>query len=197
VIRISGTDGVKSLELSDGGRVSGDFVVFGLGIEPAVEYLIGTDLVQDGVVPVSPRLQTRYPDIFAAGDIASVSDEDGEARRVEHWTVAERQGLHAARSMLGSTDAYREIQLFWTRQTGISVRYAGYIREWDDIVYRGDVEGGKFLAGFCHGGACKAAASVGLSNELSAVEEIFRLRRDLPAERLADPGFDLLKRARA
>ena len=38
-----------------------DFVVFGLGVQPAVEYLAGTDLVQNGAVPVNERLETSTP----------------------------------------------------------------------------------------------------------------------------------------
>ncbi len=208
VTRIAEEKGAKVLVLSDGSRVTPDFVVFGLGVQPAVEYISGTELVLGGVIPVNARLQTRIPDVFAAGDIALIPDPLGtngngeelansvDGQRVEHWVAAERMGCHAARAMLGSQEPYREAQFFWTRQTGIGVKYVGYVREWDKIVYRGDVEGGKFIAGFYVRGALKAAAGVGLANDISAIEELFRRRIPVPAEKLSDTGFDLQALAR-
>ncbi|MGA2477154.1 MAG: oxidoreductase C-terminal domain-containing protein, partial [Spirochaetia bacterium] len=170
-----------------------DLVVFGLGVQPAVEYLAGSDLVQNGAVPVNERLETRYPDILAAGDIALVPDPaGGEARRIEHWVVAERHGQHAARSMLGSSAAFDEVPFFWTRQTGISLKYVGLARSWDSISLRGDMEKGKFLAGFYKAGRLLAAACVGMHSELTAVELMMRKNAALPAEKLADIGIDLM-----
>jgi apoptosis-inducing factor 3 len=190
---IAGPRGAKTVELSDGSTLKADFIVFGLGVQPAVEYLAGTDLVQDGVVPVNGRLETKYPDILAAGDIALVPDAaGGEARRIEHWVVAERQGQHAARSMLGSGTAYGEVPFFWTRQTGISLKYVGLARSWDRIAWRGSTEKDKFLAGYYSGGKLLAAACVGMPTELTAVEIMLGKNIPLPPEKLEDGSVDLL-----
>ena len=190
---VSGARGSKTVSLSDGGRLDADFVVFGLGVQPAVEYLEGSDLVHNKGVPVNGRMETRYPDILAAGDIAIVPDPaTGESLRIEHWVVAERHGQHAARSMLGSPALYDEVPFFWTRQTGISLKYVGFARTWDEIAWRGDVEKGKFLAGFYSGGKLLAAASVGMPGDLTAVELMLRSGTALPPATLSDPGVDLL-----
>jgi apoptosis-inducing factor 3 len=194
---ISGTRGAKSILLADGSRQEADFVVFGLGVQPAVEYLSATDLVQGKAVPVNGRMETKYPDILAAGDIAVVPNPvTGEALRYEHWVVAERQGQHAARSMLGSPALYDEVPFFWTRQTGISLKYVGFARAWDEIAWRGEVEKGRFLAGFYAGGRLLAAASVGMPGDLTAVELMLRNRVQLPVASLTDPAVDLLAMAR-
>ena len=198
VTRISGSPGAKEVALSDGRTLRGDFVVFGLGVRPALDYLGGTDLVQEGAVPVNLQMQTRHPDVYAAGDIAFVSDPAGAGgQRIEHWVVAERQGQHAARAMLGSSARYEEVPFFWTRQTGVSLKYVGLAREWDQIAYRGEVEKGKFLAGFYRKGALVAAASMGMSDETTAVEVLLRRRLPLPAAKLADARVDLLAMARS
>jgi NADPH-dependent 2,4-dienoyl-CoA reductase/sulfur reductase-like enzyme len=198
VVRIEGSAGAKTLVLSDGARVSADFVVFGLGAEPVLDFLQGTGLTKDGGVPVDASLRTVRPDIFAAGDIALVPDPLGGSgvQRVEHWVVAERQGAHAACAMLGSARPYSEAQFFWTRQTGIGVKYVGYAREWDHVEYRGSEAAGKLLAGFYEGGVLKAAAGVGLPNDIGAVERILTRRIALPAERFSDERADLSAIAR-
>lgn len=196
-IQISGAKGAKTVVLSDGGRLNADFVVFGIGVQPAVDFLAGSDLVQNRGVPVNGRLETKYPDILAAGDIAIVPNPaGGGGLRIEHWVVAERQGQHAAKSMLGSTAVYDEVPFFWTRQTGISLKYVGFARTWDEIALRGDVEKGKFLAGFYREGALLAAASIGMPEELTAVEIMLRRKIALPAGRLSDAGVNLLSIAR-
>jgi NADPH-dependent 2,4-dienoyl-CoA reductase/sulfur reductase-like enzyme len=197
VVDISGGRGAKIITLSDGTRLNADFVVFGLGVAPVIDYLAGTDLAQNGGVPVNARLETKHPDIFAAGDIAIVPNPaGGDGIRIEHWVVAERQGQHAARSMLGFSAGYGEVPFFWTRQTGVSLKYAGYAREWDTIAVRGDVDKGKFLAGYYRKGTLLAASSIGMPNELTAVETMLKKRIALPESKLTDAGVDLFSMAR-
>jgi NADPH-dependent 2,4-dienoyl-CoA reductase/sulfur reductase-like enzyme/nitrite reductase/ring-hydroxylating ferredoxin subunit len=195
-VRVTGAPGALSVDLADGTTLSGDLVVFGLGVEPAIGYLAGTDLAGPDGVPVDASLRTRHPDIFAAGDIAFAPDVAGDSGRVEHWAVAERQGQHAARAMLGSPAPYGEAHFFWTRQAGISLKYVGAARAWDDIVYRGDVEDGKFLAGFYWAGVLMAATTIGRRLELVAVERLMRLRRLPSAAEFADEAFDLVAAAK-
>jgi apoptosis-inducing factor 3 len=194
--QVSGTLGSKSVVLSDGTHLAVGLVVFGLGIQPAVDYLAGTDLVSGGGVPVNSRLETRFPGIFAAGDIAIVPDPSGEPHRIEHWVVAERQGQHAARAMLDRAGDYAQVPYFWTKQAGVSVKYVGVAREWERIVYRGEVETGKFTAGFYRKDTLLAAAGGGKSKDIIAIEEIMRRRIPLPPQVLGDAKADLIAMAR-
>jgi NADPH-dependent 2,4-dienoyl-CoA reductase/sulfur reductase-like enzyme/nitrite reductase/ring-hydroxylating ferredoxin subunit len=198
VTQIAGTRGAKSVALSGGRRLEADFIVFGIGVQPAIEYLHGTDIAENGAVPVSPQLRTRHNDLFAAGDIALVPDPvSGAGARVEHWVVAERQGQHAARAMLGSEAPYAEVPFFWTRQTGVSLKYVGYAREWDEIAYRGELEQGKFLAGYYKDGRLLAAAAMGMPNEITAVKMLIGKKKTLPPATLSDGSVDLLALATA
>ena len=124
--------------LSDGTRLEAGLVLIGIGVAPAVDFLAGTGLLQSsgvlGGIPVDARLATSHADIFAAGDVAIVpSQPPGEPERIEHWVVAERQGRHAARAMLGGTAPYTEVPFFWTKQAGVSLKVAGSTRGFDEV----------------------------------------------------------------
>ncbi len=197
--RIGGEGRVEWVELDGGERLPADLVVIGVGIVPAVGFLEGSGLVEQGggaapAVPVDARLRTRAEGIYAAGDIALVpppAPADARPLRVEHWVVAERHGQHAARAMLGAEDPYQAIPFFWTRHYDTSVKYLGWGGDFDRVVFRGDVEGGNFLAGYYRQGRLTAAAAVGFGKALVRVEQILRRGLTVAPERLADRSFDL------
>jgi NADPH-dependent 2,4-dienoyl-CoA reductase/sulfur reductase-like enzyme/nitrite reductase/ring-hydroxylating ferredoxin subunit len=197
VKEISGAPGSKTVTLSDGSRCEAGFVVTGLGIQPVVDYLAGTPLVEGGAVPVDAGMHTRSPDIFAAGDIAAVPDAEWSRRRVEHWIVAQRQGMRAAASMLERAAGRDEVDVFWSRLAGASLKYVGHAKSWDQVVYRGVVEEGSFLAGFYLRGTLKAAATVGLAQDIVAVERLLRFGKPPRAADLENPSYDLIAAARA
>jgi apoptosis-inducing factor 3 len=195
-VKIEAGDRGMAVTLSDGRLLESDFVVMGAGIRPEVGYLAGTGLVEDGGVAVDDAMQSRAPGIFAAGDIAAMSDPDGGTRRVEHWTVAERHGVRAALGMLGKDPGPQEVNFFWSKQAGVSLKYVGYARRFDEIFYRGAVEDGAFLAGYYLRGELKAAATIGLAPQLIAVERLMSRGVRLSPTELADPAVDLLALAR-
>ncbi len=193
VKEILGIHRVENVVLSDGNRIEADIVLSGMGIIPAVEYLDATGLVVDGAVPVDSRLQTKIEGIFAAGDIAVVpTPPTGEKIRCEHWVVAERLGRHAARAMLGNESPYDEIPFFWTRQYEEVLKYVGYAGDYDRIAYRGNVETGKFLAGFYQNGVLKAAAGSRMDKEIIHLAQMMKARATLPAEQFEDEKAGLL-----
>lgn len=191
---ISGDGRVREVALSDGSRVAADLVLAAVGIMPAVDYLGGTGLLDGGAVPVDGRLQTKAEGSYAAGDIAVVPDRrTGEPQRVEHWVVAERQGQHAARAMLGSDAPYDEIPFFWTRHFGTSVKHVGFAREWDAVAVRGNLDAGSFLAGYYGNGRLKAVSAVGYAREVIALGELLKAGRSVPPAELADESTDLVQ----
>lgn len=89
----------------EGGRYAADSVVAGLGIVPNVELAEQAGLeVEDGI-RVNARLQTSHPDIYAAGDAASIFRKETDCYcRVEHEMNALETGAAAGRSMAGDDD---------------------------------------------------------------------------------------------
>jgi len=193
VKEFTGRGRVSEVLLSGGSRLKTDLVVIGAGIRPAVEFLEGSGLVKEGAIPVNARLESSAEGIFAAGDIALVPDaHGGQPRRIEHWVEAGRQGMHAARCMLGSKDGYAGVPFFWSKQYGSSLRYIGHAPGFDQVVFRGSVTDKFFLAGFYVKGKLAAAASMGKARELIRLGQLLEAGKSVSPDQLEDKNFDLL-----
>jgi len=129
--KVRSYDGARAV-LEDGTDLPADFVVLGLGVSPRVALAAeaGLELASPedgGGILVDGRLETSYPGIFAAGDVASLRRASGEGRqRIEHWVHAERQGQHVARVLLGQGERFEEVPFFWSAHYGTSLRYVGH-----------------------------------------------------------------------
>ena len=105
--------------------------------------------------------------------------------------MAQRHGRHAALAMLGADAPYGECPFFWTKQAGVSLKVAGSLRGFDEVVYRGEVESGKFLAGYYRKGRLCGAVTAGRVGEHIAVERALAAGRTLPPASFGDGGFDI------
>ena len=94
---VAGIDG-RQVTLKSGGTLEADLVVIGVGVRPRPGAgREGRSHRSIAAWSSTPSWQTSAPGIFAAGDIARWPDpHSGQAIRVEHWVVAERQGQVAA-----------------------------------------------------------------------------------------------------
>ena len=48
--------------------------------------------------------------------------------------------------MLGEAVSYDRIPYFFSDQYEVGMEYSGYATEWDEVVFRGDRDGGEFIA---------------------------------------------------
>jgi NADPH-dependent 2,4-dienoyl-CoA reductase/sulfur reductase-like enzyme/nitrite reductase/ring-hydroxylating ferredoxin subunit len=107
-------------------EVAGQALILATGSELHTEYLPPALLNADGSVRVNSHLRTDSSDIFAAGDIASHFNLLTESQvRIEHWAVAQNQGIRAAHNMLDRGLNYSEVPFFWTNQFG-NAQFAGF-----------------------------------------------------------------------
>jgi NADPH-dependent 2,4-dienoyl-CoA reductase/sulfur reductase-like enzyme len=101
-------DGNVSAVRTNLGRYESDCVVIGIGVAPNTGWLTGSGLELDegGGIVVDEGLQTSAPDVFAAGDCASVRWFDGTRRPEQLWYTARDQGRVAGGRLLGDTPRY-------------------------------------------------------------------------------------------
>ncbi|RPI98410.1 MAG: NAD(FAD)-dependent dehydrogenase, partial [Chloroflexi bacterium] len=202
VVGLRGQDGrVQQVDLKSGESLDADLVVVGVGVVPATDFLRDSGLSlneHDHSVQVDRQLRTSHPDIYAAGDIARWDDGSDKGVRIEHWRVAQQQGIVAAHNMLGENQSIKpHVPFFWTTQWKLRLNYVGHASAWDDILYWGGrPEQRKFIAFYVKDGRLHAAAGCGYDAELDAVEFILRDQLPLSVDQMRDPGFDFIAFAR-
>ena len=195
VAEITGNRGaVSGVRLADGGHVEADAVIVGIGITPnsAVAAEAGLD-VDDGV-RVDARLQSSDPDIYAAGDVANAFHPlVGKHIRVEHWANARYQSVAAAKAMLGQDVSYDRVPFFFTDQYDLGMEYFGYVEPggYDEVVFRGDVDGREFAAFWLAGDRLLAGMHVNQWDLTRQIRDLVQSGPTVDKHRLANSDVPL------
>lgn len=189
--KILGDSRATGIELADGEKIDADFVVLGVGVKPATDFLHGIDLLPDGSLKVDEFFRVTE-DVYAAGDIATFTDwRTAQPTRIEHWRVALQQGRYAAHNMVGKETPYRSIPFFWTVQGDIHMVYVGHTHKWDDIIIDGDLQARDFVAYYVTGNEVHAAVGSARQREMDLIEELMRIGKMPKADQLRKGHVDL------
>jgi NADPH-dependent 2,4-dienoyl-CoA reductase/sulfur reductase-like enzyme len=192
----------------DGGRLTGvitsagtelaaDIALVAIGVAPNSGLAEAAGLeVGDGIL-VDAALRSSDPDIYATGDAAyAFNPLLGRRVRVEHWGNALVGGPAAARSMLGQDVHHDPVPYFFSDQYDLGMETAGLPEpgRYDQIVYRGDVDGREFIAFWLAHGAVVAGINVNVWDVNDDIQALIRAgaagERPDPV-RLADPDVPL------
>jgi 3-phenylpropionate/trans-cinnamate dioxygenase ferredoxin reductase component len=192
VAAFEGDEAVERVRTDDGRELECDFVVVGVGVQPRIQLAAQAGIAVDDGILADEHLRTSAPGVFAAGDVANAHHPlYGERIRVEHWANALHQGPAAARAMLGQSAAYDRVPYFYSDQYDVGMEYAGYAREWDRVVFRGDPATREFIAFWLVGDRIVAGMNVNVWDVTDPIQRLIRERVAVDDRRLADPGVPL------
>ncbi len=92
-----------------------EVVIAGIGIQPNTKLAEKAGIPTDNGILVNTFLQTNYPDVFAAGDVANfILDPLGERMRLEHEDNAKAMGFRAGQNMSGELQPYDHFPFFYS-----------------------------------------------------------------------------------
>ncbi|HET7645379.1 MAG TPA: FAD-dependent oxidoreductase [Candidatus Limnocylindria bacterium] len=194
--RATGFDGDRSVtgvRLQRGTVLPADLVVVGVGAAPRVELArrAGLEVAPSGIA-VDEQLRTSDPAIHAAGDVAAAwHPRYAERLRVEHWDNAREQGATAARNMLGAGEPYDRTPYFYSDQFDLGMEARGLLRDWDEVVIRGDAAAREFVAFWLRAGRVVAAMNANVWDVGEQLAALVDSGASVDAARLADPTLPL------
>jgi 3-phenylpropionate/trans-cinnamate dioxygenase ferredoxin reductase subunit len=189
---LEGDGSVSRVRTSEGATVDCDFVAVGVGVTPRVALAERAGLDVDNGILVDERLRTSAENIFAAGDVANHSHPFfGRRIRIEHWANALNQGPGAARAMLDDDSAYDRLPYFFSDQYDVGMEYSGHAVDWDEVVFRGDRDGGEFIAFWLSGGRVVAGMNVNVWDVNEDVQALIRSQREVDPAALRDSDTPL------
>jgi NAD(P)H-nitrite reductase large subunit len=193
VTELRGDHKVETAVLRDGQQIECDLVVAGIGVEPALEVVSGSGLEIDNGIVVNEFLQTRHPDIYAAGDVANYQDVlFNKRRRAEHWDNAVSQGQHCARCIFQTPTAFRHVPYFFSDVFDLSYEYWGDSSTADKVVHRGDVTSRSFSVWWLNQGSVVAAFTMNRPDEeRDHAPKWIESRQRISPEKLADESSSL------
>ena len=119
---------------------------------PTTDWLEGSGLTLDNGVVCDATLHAA-PDVVAAGDVCRWPNPrfDDEVMRIEHWTNAAEQGVHAARSLLAgdAAEPFAPVPFVWCDQYDVKIQCAGRFGGEDRMeVVHGTADDDRFVAIF-------------------------------------------------
>jgi NADPH-dependent 2,4-dienoyl-CoA reductase/sulfur reductase-like enzyme/nitrite reductase/ring-hydroxylating ferredoxin subunit len=167
----------RQVKLKSGASLDADFVVTGVGVRPRIQLAEKAGLTLERGVLVNAWLETSDPAILAAGDIARWPDpHTGQAIRVEHWVLAQRQGQAAAGILLGEREPFEAVPFFWSQHYDVPINYVGHAERWDAIEIEGDIGARDCLLRYRKDGRVLACASI--YRDIASLEAEMALEMD-------------------
>jgi NADPH-dependent 2,4-dienoyl-CoA reductase/sulfur reductase-like enzyme len=176
---VTGGPGAYALQLLDGTVHRTPFVIVGIGVDPDVDWLVGSGVDLDRGVVTDAAGRANVSGVWAAGDVAAFEHPLlGERVRVEHWTHAIGQGRHVGLNIARGVDtSYAGVPYFWTDQYERRFEGYGWRRPGDEVVVaEGSLTDDEFLVLHGGNGELHAAFASGKTRSLRGYRKLLERR---------------------
>ena len=101
---------IQSVKLNNGAVIPADYLLMGIGGRPNTAMLAskGANTLRNGAIKVNARMETNLPDIYAAGDCASIMNiQTGEHDYFPMGTHANKGGRAAGANAAGGDEYFK------------------------------------------------------------------------------------------
>ena len=191
-VRISGIEGagkVERVDFEDGTSIPAELVVIGIGIEPNVELAEEAGIACDNGIIVDEFGRTSDPRVYAAGDVANQPNDFLSVRvRLESYQNAQDQAMAVARNMIADEPkAYEDSLWVWTDQYDVNLQMLGRPEGYDELVWRGDRDGGSFTVFYLAEGRIVAVNTVNAGRDMGACKRLMASGKTFDPAALAAP----------
>jgi 3-phenylpropionate/trans-cinnamate dioxygenase ferredoxin reductase component len=184
---------VTGVMLSDGTKIDADMIIVGIGAAPHRARRSGRP--QDRQRNRRRRAPAHVRSgIFAAGDIAhAYNPRLGRHIRVEHWANARRQGVIAAKAMLGQEAVDVRPSYFFTDQYDLSMEYTGDIGPagYDRVIFRRQADPNQMIVFWLYDQRIQAGMNINIWDVADDIARLIQSARPINAENLGNPAIPL------
>ena len=193
VEQISHNGTTNIAKLSDGSVIEADAIIYGIGSIANADLARSAGIdVGNGII-VNQYCETSMTDIYASGDVACRPSAYADGHiRLESWQNAYKQGVAAARSMLGIREEFDDLPWFWSDQYDLRMQLAGLPAGHDQVVWRGNGDDGLSGSAFyLTQGRVTAVLGLNRPRDVRSGMNLIRSQSIVDADTLRDSGTDL------
>lgn len=133
----TGDEYVDGLLTADGKKLKADIYITATGVKPNIDLIKNTDIEYNTGIIVNKYLQTKYPYIYACGDVAETVDlVSGERKIHALFPVAVNHGKTVAHNILGMEEEYdKQINMNSLKKLSFKLIVAGKLKG-EEIKYK-------------------------------------------------------------
>ncbi|MGI0058994.1 MAG: oxidoreductase C-terminal domain-containing protein, partial [Nitrosotalea sp.] len=135
----------------------------------------------DNGITVNEFLETSFPDVYAASDVANFfSPVFGKHMRLEHYDLAIRQGETAGMNMTGKQKSFTDLPYFFSFMFNLRIEVYGDMSKYDTVITRGLLgENGGFAKFYVDNNVVNAVMLVNKKEDVSQIKQMISSRRKL------------------
>ncbi|MEM7733448.1 MAG: FAD-dependent oxidoreductase [Pseudomonadota bacterium] len=188
--RLVGDTRVTGAHLADGEELDVDFVIVGVGIDPATDLAAMAKLEIDNGIKTDEHCRTSDPHIWAAGDCASFPYR-GDRVRLESVPNAHDMAECVAENIMGAGKTYVAQPWFWSDQYDIKLQITGLNAGYNNVISRPDGKGKGMSFWYFRDAELLAVDAVNEPRAYMVGKRLIDAGKSPTPEQIADMGLEL------